>query len=93
MKQKIPYALLEKIKSLIIKKEIHTKIYIIIKTNSSFDSIKKRSSNALKNVNITACSSLKKEKIEINRINKIRTKNEYEQEIEFPDNSEKNHPK
>ena len=65
------------------------KRYIIIKTNSSFDSIKKRSSNALKNVNITACSSLKKEKIEINRINKIRTKNEYEQEVEFPENSEK----
>ena len=65
------------------------KRYIIIKTNSSFDSVKKRSSNALKNINISACSSLKKEKIEINRINKIRTKDEYEQEIEFPENSEK----
>jgi len=47
----------------------------------------------LKNVNISTCSSLKKEKIEINRINKIRIKNEYEQEIEFPENSERNHPK
>lgn len=64
------------------------KRYIIIKTNSSFD-LKKRSNNALKNVNISAYSSLKKEKFEINRINKIRTKNEYEQEIEFPENSEK----
>ena len=63
--------------------------YIIIKTNSSLDSVKKRSSNAFRNVNISACSSFRKEKIEINKINKIKTKNEYEKEIEFNENSER----
>jgi surface protein len=65
------------------------KRYIIIKTNSSYDSVKRRSSNAVKNINISACSSFRKEKIEINKINKIKTKNEYEHEIVFNENSEK----
>ena len=65
------------------------KRYIIIKTNSSLDSVKKRSSNDFRNVNISACSSFRKEKIEINKINKIKTKNEYEKEIEFNENSER----
>lgn len=63
------------------------KRYIIIKTNSSYDSVKRRSSNAIKNINISACSSFRKEKIEIN---KIKTKNEYEHEIVFNENNEKN---
>lgn len=62
------------------------KRYIIIKTNSSYDSVKRRSSNAIKNINISACSSFRKEKIEIN---KIKTKNEYEHEIVFNENNEK----
>ena len=64
------------------------KRYIIIKTNSSLDSVKKRTSNVLRNVNISVCSSFKREKIEINKLNKIKTKNEYEQEIEFNENSD-----
>ena len=40
-------------------------------------------------MNISACSSFRKEKNEINKLNKIRTKNEYENEIIFNGNSEK----
>ena len=65
------------------------KRYIIIKTNSSFDSVKKKLSNVFRNINISACSSFRKEKIEINKINKIKTKDEYEHEIEFNQNSER----
>ena len=65
------------------------KRYIIIKTNSSFDSVKKKLSNVFRNINISARSSFRKEKIEINKINKIKTKDEYEHEIEFNQNSER----
>ena len=62
------------------------KRYLIIKTNSSFDSVKKRSSNVFRNINISACSSFRKEK---NEINKIKTRDEYEQEVEFKEKGEK----
>ena len=66
------------------------KKYIINKT-SSFDSVKNRTSLNYKNINKSnrsSCSSYKKAKDEIH---KMKTKNEYEQEIEFK-NTEKKSP-
>ena len=62
------------------------KRYLIIKTNSSYDSVKKRSSNVFRSINISACSSFMKEK---NEINKIKTRDEYEQEVEFKNGEKK----
>ena len=64
------------------------KKYLLNKT-SSYDSVKKRSSLLFRNIsrsNLSSCSSYKKVKDEINKIN---TKNEYEQEIELKNNENK----